>query len=77
MLALMGARLDKNIDFETIRKTAKKANSYTKAYSNDQRQKLLIELLYMLTDQCGHPTMWDSGCELHSYMICLYEDLGC
>ena len=32
MLALMGARLDKDIDFETIRETAKKANSYTKAY---------------------------------------------
>jgi hypothetical protein len=29
MLALMGARLDKNIDFETIRETAEKANSYT------------------------------------------------
>ena len=32
MLTLMGARLDKDIDFETIRETAKKANSYTKAY---------------------------------------------
>lgn len=33
MLALMRARLDENVDFETIRETAKKANSYTKAYS--------------------------------------------
>jgi hypothetical protein len=31
----MGARLDKDIDFETIRETAEKANSYTKAYSKD------------------------------------------
>ena len=36
MLALVGARFDKNVDFETIRETAKKANSYTKAYSKVQ-----------------------------------------
>jgi hypothetical protein len=36
MLALVGARLNENIDFETIRETAKKANSYTKAYSKVQ-----------------------------------------
>jgi hypothetical protein len=41
MLALMGARFDKNIDFETIRETAKKANSYTKAYSKRSNMKTI------------------------------------
>lgn len=40
MLALVGARLYENIDFETIRETTKKANSYTKAYSKFQTSKL-------------------------------------
>ena len=40
MLALVGARLYENVGFETIRKTTKKANSYTKAYSESSNKKI-------------------------------------
>jgi len=76
MLTLMGARLDKNIDFETIRETAEKANPYTKTYS--KRSKIATaNKYYIRTDQCGHPTVWDSGCELHCYMVYFDGDLRC
>jgi hypothetical protein len=54
MLALVGSRLDKNIDFETIWETAKKANSNTKAYSEVQNMRIDRGMMQ------AHRSVWTS-----------------